>query len=397
MIMPLRKKPAFFLLFLLISFGSVTSILFTPGLPEISAYFGVSRHAAQMLLALFLIGITAGQLLYGPLANGCGRKKALYTGIILEITGALICALSARFLAFWLLSAACVFMALGASVGLIASFTLIADSHTEEESAAAVSHLMIAFAVMPGIGVAIGGFLAQHFGWQSCFYFLALYGMFLLYLVYQMEETVLSIDPGALKFSRIFYQYSRKLKNKQLLSGAALMGCTTAFAFIFSALSPFIAMQLMHLSPSQYGLWSLLPLTGIIIGSQLSAYFAKKLRSIHTVLLGIAIVISGTLAMLAAFILHHLIAIWLFLPFAIIYAGNALIFANASTLVMQSAQDKAGASAMMNFINMGIAAVSVLLIGLIPAQSSLLLPIVYVILAMLTLLLSMALRRNANS
>lgn len=265
------KKPSFLLLFLLISFGSVSAVLFTPALPQISVYFDISNSAAQLTITLFLVGYAVGQLLYGPLANGLGRKKALYIGIGLEIISSLICVLSASLHTFWLLVLARLMMALGASVGLKMSFTLVADCYTPEETTRVISNLMIAFAITPGLGVALGGFLTQHFGWQSCFYFLAFYGVFLFYLTYRMPETATVIDHNALKLSNIFYKYTRKLKNKQLLLGGSLMGCATAFVYLFAALAPFIAMQRMHLNPSEYGLWNLLPPIGIITGSTISA------------------------------------------------------------------------------------------------------------------------------
>lgn len=382
------KKPSFLILFLLISFGSVSAVLFTPALPQISHYFGVSNNAAQLTITLFLVGYALGQLLYGPLSNRYGRKIALYIGIIVEITACLLCILSGSLHAFWLLVAARLLMALGASVGLKMSFTLVADSFSPEQATRIISHLMIAFAITPGFGIAIGGFLSQQFGWESCFYLLGLYGLLLLYLSYRMPETATHFDYDALKLSNIAYKYKRKLKNSQLVMGAVLMGCATAFVYIFAALAPFIAMQLMQLNPSQYGLWNLLPPVGIIIGSQLSAYLVKKFSSMQAIFLGIGIMILGVIIMLATFVAHLLIPIWLFFPLVIIYIGLSFVFANASTCAMQAVTDKSSGSAMMNFINMGVATLCVLLLGLIKNQSSLVLPLIYGALIMFALFLS---------
>lgn len=377
------KRPTFILLFLLISFGSVSAVLFTPALPQISTYFGVTSSAAQLTVTLFLVGYALGQLIYGPLANGYGRKIALYIGISLEIISALICALSASFHAFWLLIVGRLFMALGASVGLKMSFTLVADCYSATDGTKIISHLMMAFAIAPGLGITLGGFLAQHLGWQSCFYFLAGYGALLLYLVYRMPETATLIDFNALKLSNIFYKYTHEFNNTPLILGGCLMGCATAFVYIFAALAPFVAMEQMHLNPSEYGLWNLLPPIGILVGSQFSAYLSKKMSVMRAIILGIVITLFGIALMFIAFALQMLFAIWLFLPLTIIYVGMSFIFANASALAMQNAQDKSTASAIMNFINMGIATVCVLSIGLIPTHSVLLLPVMYGILIIL--------------
>ena len=48
---------------------------------------------------------------------------------------------------------------------------------------------MLSFAVVPGVGIAIGGFLVEYLGWLSCFYFLFAYGVFALFLVLRLAET----------------------------------------------------------------------------------------------------------------------------------------------------------------------------------------------------------------
>lgn len=84
----------FFTLFLMISFASVNAVLFTPALPDITNYFAISEDVAQLTMTSFLLAYTFGQLLYGPLANGLGRKPSLYFGIGLQIISCGLCVLS---------------------------------------------------------------------------------------------------------------------------------------------------------------------------------------------------------------------------------------------------------------------------------------------------------------
>jgi DHA1 family bicyclomycin/chloramphenicol resistance-like MFS transporter len=59
------------------------------------------------------------------------------------------------------------------------------------------------------------------------------------------------------------------------------------------------------------------------------------------------------------------------------YCGLSLVFANVSTLAMSQTQDKAHGSAVMNFINMGMATIIVFGAGQF-VISSLLLPIIFI-------------------
>jgi DHA1 family bicyclomycin/chloramphenicol resistance-like MFS transporter len=373
----MNKQPALFTLILLVSFGSVGATLFTPGLPIIAHYFTVSTAQAQLTITLFLVGYAFGQLLYGALSNRFGRKPALYFGISLAILSTLICALAATLHSFALLVIARFFMALGASVGLKMTFTIIGDTYAHNQATKIISYLLLAFAITPGLGVSIGGFLVELINWQSCFYFFAAYGLLLFILCTRLPETSSNRDHSALRLKNILCNYSAQLKNSNLITCACLMGCGTATVYLFAAMAPFIALQILQLTPNQYGLFNLLPPLGMIAGSLLSAHWSQHKPANKVIAAGLSIAFLGVLVMLLAFIMHWLNFATLFLPVAIIYLGFSLVFANATALATSQAKDKANASAMINFINMGTSVLSVLVLGLIPSRSALILPIIY--------------------
>ena len=375
--MPNVKKPHFLLLFLLISFGSITAVTYTPALPEMVNFFGVSAKTMSLTMTIFLIGYACGQLLYGPLANRFGRKKALLMGVGLEVFASLLCVFSASLHSFWLLVWARLFMALGASVGLKMSFTLVADTHTEAESRKTIAYLMSAFAITPPLGIAIGGFLVEHFTWVSTFYFMAIYGAVLFLLVLGMRETALTFDRDALKPHKILHKYAATLWQAKLPVAALIVGCGTAFVYVFATLAPFLGIEKMGLSPSDYGLWCLLPSVGIIASSQVSVMLAERFNAYTTIMLGLGIMAVSVALMLFGFSTGAVSPFFLFIPQTIIYVGMGLVFSNASNIATASHDDKASGAAMLSFINMGTATLAVLSLGFIHTSSVLLLPLVY--------------------
>lgn len=154
------KATHFFTLLLMISFASVNAVLFTPALPDIAVFFGVSSGIAQHTMSWFLVGYTFGQLLYGPLANRFGRKPALYTGICLQIFSSLLCVFSGKLHLFSLLVLGRFLLALGSGVGLKMTFTLVYEYYTPEVARQKIAYLMLYFALMPGLGIALGGLLS---------------------------------------------------------------------------------------------------------------------------------------------------------------------------------------------------------------------------------------------
>jgi DHA1 family bicyclomycin/chloramphenicol resistance-like MFS transporter len=101
--MLIKKSPPFVTLLLLISFGAVSAVLFTPALPQIKNYFGISQVLAELTVSLFLAGYAIGQLPYGAISNRFGRKPALFFAIALTIVGTILCIFSANLNCFPLL------------------------------------------------------------------------------------------------------------------------------------------------------------------------------------------------------------------------------------------------------------------------------------------------------
>lgn len=376
---PAKPNLPFLTLILMISFASVNAVLFTPALPDIATFFGISDEIAQYTVSWFLIGYAVGQLLYGPLADRFGRKPALYIGIALQIVASIGCALSGLIESYPFLILCRFLVALGSGVGLKMTFTLVNECYEPKEASRKISYLMLAFAITPGLGVALGGVLNAHFGWISCFVAGAIYGVILLAFVAYLPKFENKKNRQALEWSHLSKAYLAQLKNRQLISGGLLMGASTCFVYVFAALAPFIAINIMHMSSQEYGTANILPSVGLVLGSLSSAYLVKKYPLNSLIKLGILICTVGTVLMLGSLGFSFPPLVALFVPMIIVYFGLSFILANASSIAMSLVSDKAHGSAMMSFINMGLATVVVLSLGWFSTKA-MLLPIIYFIL-----------------
>lgn len=371
------KLPIFTLL-LMISFASVNAVLFTPALPSIAKYFSISDNTAELTVMWFLVGYTLGQLIYGPIANRFGRKPALYIGISIQILSSFVCVLSGMIHEFSLLVVGRFLLALGSGVGLKMAFTLVNECYEPRIASQKISYLMLAFAITPGLSVAIGGVLNQYFGWMSCFYASAVYGFALFLLVTRLPETLTKLDLEAFEISHLLNAYAVQFKNSQLVAGGLLMGCCTCFVYAFAVLAPFIAINMFGMSSSQYGGANLLPPIGMFIGSILAAQLVKKYRLDYLIYFGILIAVIGSVIMLLGTIAKLSVLTIVFFPVIVVYFGICFILANASVIAMSSVSDKSHGSAVMSFLNMGLATGMVIGIGFIPIKT-ILLPSIYLI------------------
>jgi DHA1 family bicyclomycin/chloramphenicol resistance-like MFS transporter len=366
----------FFTLLLMISFAAFNAVLFTPALPAIANFFAISINTAQQTVTWFLIGYTLGQLVYGPLANRYGRRPALFIGIGLQVISSILCAFSGIIHHYWLLVLSIFLVALGSGVGLKMAFTLVNECYEPKVASQKIAYLMLAFAIAPGVSMALGGILTNHLGWMSCFYLGAIYGVILLFLVSRLPETQMTLDFDAFKIDHLISGYFNQFKNIQLVAGGILMGISTAFVYTFAAAAPFVAINLLGMNSQQYGIANILPPIGLIFGSLCSAQSAKKAPLQSLIGRGIIITSAGVILMIIAIFMTSAL-LSLFLPMFMIYFGLAFVIANASTIAMSQIDDKAHGSSVMNFINMAIATIAVLSLGLFHT-TTMTLPIMFI-------------------
>lgn len=373
----MKKKPSLLTLLLLMPFASIAAVLFTPALPAIAILFQISEGAAASAMSVFLVGYALGNLPYGPIAKRYGRKPAIYFGAALTIFSSLLIVAAGRYQLWNLFLIGRFLSALGSSVGMKIAFTIIGDAFEKEEATKTVSLATLAFAIAPGLSVALGGYLTVAFGWESCFYAIALYSALILALSFPLPETALQLDPHALNPSAIVSTYRQKFKNKTLVYCALILGCVTSLIYLFSTIAPFLVINGLHVSPEHYGLLNFIPPLGLIGGSFTSHWLSSRKPKREVIAKGALICTAILLIMLFLFLTFQF-SIWtLFIPITALYFGTSLIFNNASSLAMEHVKDKSNGSAIMGFINVSFAAIAVFIGESISSPSPIVLTLIF--------------------
>lgn len=83
---------------LLISLTAMSIDIMLPSLPQIGAAFGVAHaNETQQIITSYMLGLAAGQLVWGPLSDRFGRKFLLLLGLLVFVLGSLACLLAPTF------------------------------------------------------------------------------------------------------------------------------------------------------------------------------------------------------------------------------------------------------------------------------------------------------------
>ena len=136
----------------LILLGALTAIgplsidMYLPAFPQIERSLGGLPGSVELTLASFFIGLTFGQLFYGPLSDRFGRKKPLYAGLAIYTLASIGAAFAPSIPAL----IACRFLqGMGGCAGIIIPSAIVRDRTTARESARAFSLLMLVMGLAP--------------------------------------------------------------------------------------------------------------------------------------------------------------------------------------------------------------------------------------------------------
>ena len=166
-IKPLRK-PEFIALFSLMTALTALSIdLMLPALSEIGTALGVGdRRNTQMIISMFILGMVFGEIVFGPVSDAIGRKRAILIGLAVYALGAVL-AMTATTLDQ--IVAGRIIQGIGAAGPKIGSRALIRDLYKGEAMARIMSIILMIFMIVPMFAPAAGQIVLNVAGWRMLF------------------------------------------------------------------------------------------------------------------------------------------------------------------------------------------------------------------------------------
>jgi len=367
------EKKNFYLILilgLLTSIGPFSIDMYLPAFPDIAK--GLHTTVAQVTLSLssFFIGISAGQLLYGPLLERFGRKKPLYVGLCIYLLASLGCAFALSvnaLIAFRLLQA------LGGCVGMVAARAMVRDLFEVKENAKVFSMLMLVVAVSPIIAPTLGGYITSVLGWRYVFAMLIIVGVIILTGIYFLLPESKKADPNfSLRPLPLIKNFAGVIRHPQFYTYALTAAISAAGLYAYIAGSPYVFMEIFKVNEKQCGWIFALIAIGLISCSQINSLLLKNYSSeqIIKAALSCQSIIGASMALITFFGWNDLF-ITIFLIF-IFLCTQGFIFPNASALSLASFGHNAGsASALMGAIQMSIGAGTAGLVSLLQNHTAL--------------------------
>ncbi len=361
----MTKKKYFQLILIL---GSLTALgpfsidMYLPGFSGIAKDLNTTVANVSMTLSSYFIGISAGQLLYGPLLDRFGRKKPLFIGLLVYIAASLGCVFVTNIDTFIGLR---FIQAVGSCAATVASVSMVRDLFPVKDIPKVFSLLMLVVGLSPMLAPTIGGYVTADYGWHTVFFILMCMGIVILIAAQLvLPNTYLPDTSISLKPKAIITNFITILKEPQFYTYAFAGAIAFSGLFTYVAASPILFMDIFEVDAKTYGWIFAFMSLSFISASQLNSLLLRKFNS-EQMIFGALISQSIIAILFLILVINNVLGLYgtiamLFLFLACLGISNP----NTAGLTLAPFARNAGsASALMGAIQLGLGAFVSFLVG----------------------------------
>ena len=324
---------------------------YLPSIPALREYFVINPIEVQSTLTLYLFGFGVSQLIYGPLSDVYGRRKILIIGLSIFLLGNILCSIATT---KEMLFFARLLTGVGAGACGVLNRAIAADYFKGTTFAKAWSITSTSLVITLCLAPVIGGYIQEYWDWRGNFitstvYVFIVLGMIIKYL----PETNPEINLTQFNSRKILKDYQHVLANQTFIIGAVSYTLAFSGLIAYFQISPILFIENMHLTPSQYGWYSLIIATMYLFGGLIVNRYSEWVSTRKLLVFGIWLLILGGFLMFVAYQLHYVHIIAILIPASIFVIGARIVIPNAITNSMEEIQHlKGSSSALLGFIQM---------------------------------------------
>jgi DHA1 family bicyclomycin/chloramphenicol resistance-like MFS transporter len=333
-----RAVPPIWMLALAVSGANVGISLLSPAIPDLRADLLATADEAQLVLSGFLVMLGLGQLGAGTISDSIGRRPVMLCGALLfSLTG-----IGAMFApTIEILIGMRIFQGLGAAACMVMGRVIISDFYKREEAGKQLSTITMFQAVVPLLGFAFGGMLADLVGWRGAVGLMVLTATTVLIAASMLlQETRLERTPP-MAISRILRSYLTLLLTPKFITNAGTGAVLTAGFFAMGGFMPY-HFQRLGSSAFEFGLFFSATALGYLTGNSLNRTLGPRFGLDRAAFGGSVLSFVAMSMMLAA----GLTAIQPVISFCLFFYGvaNGLVIANVIIGAVRAAGPYSGAA-----------------------------------------------------
>ena len=332
------------LLAMLISIMPFSTDAYLPSLPQIALSLNTNIHHVEKSLSSFIFGVAVGQLVGGSLSDIHGRRKIALWGLAIYLCssmGLIFVQTVEQLLSLRMVQA------VGGGMASVVVGAIVRDNYRGKESAQMFALIGIILMGAPLIAPMLGSLLQSVGGWRSVFVFLFVYGLLVTWLSFRFLPFR---QPEAFSWAqlRVMAQHYGVVLRRYSAMGFLFYQAASFSAMIaFLTESPFVYMQLYHLSAYQYAVVFGCNVLMMMLCNRLTAWGLRHHWESRDLLkIGITIQVCANVLLFGIVLLMKMPPLSLLATLVVISVGTqGLIVANTQALFMSQFQPEVAGSA----------------------------------------------------
>lgn len=317
----------YLLLGALAAFPPLVTDMYLPALPIMTKEFDTTPSAVQMSLAACILGLAAGQLIFGPLSDKWGRKPLLKSALILFILATVASIFSPT---IDVLNICRFFQGLGGAGGVVLSRSVATDCYSGRELAKTLAVIGAINGIAPVTAPVIGGLFSEAIGWKGIFCILLAIGLLLYIVSIPFRESHQPEKRYTGSMSKLFTQAGELLGNAAYIRYVLIFGMANAVLFGYISSASFILQNDFGLSELMFGILFGINSMAIGCGSILSLKLKQIANASH---IGCAGMLACSMLQLCNYNLGFGFMGYEILVFLMLFAVG-MVFTSSTTLAM---------------------------------------------------------------
>lgn len=282
--------------------GPFSNDTLLPNFPFIEADFGEDPVRMQQVLTLYFVPFAVMMLMHGTLSDAYGRRRIILLGMGAYTLAATVGAVAQS---FEMLLFGRVLQGLSAGAGVVVGRAMVRDLYADQHAQRALAMVTIIFGIAPGLAPIIGGWIGHLWGWRAVFGFLSGLGALLFVSTYLwLPETLPAERRQPLSLGSVARGFVDALMSARFVLLVAAYAFNFAGFFIYIVSAPAFGFNILGLERTEF-VWIFGPaITGMILGSFISARLAGRLGPAATVVVAY-LLMGGWAAFNVIYHAHH--------------------------------------------------------------------------------------------
>ncbi|MEX2648031.1 MAG: multidrug effflux MFS transporter [Alphaproteobacteria bacterium] len=336
------------------SLGPLTINIFIPSMPGLARHFATDYATVQLTLTLYLIGIGAGQLVWGPVSDRWGRRPVMIVGLAVFTVGTLLCLAAGS---IETLIGGRIVQAVGGCAGLVMARAILRDVYERGRAASMLAYVTMGMVLAPMIAPTVGGYLDAWFGWRAAFALLLAIGAILLAAsVRSLAET----HRARVRFAGLgamLAGFAALLRRRVFCGFAFQISMGFCVYMTFLAAAPYIMLEGFGLTPEAMGPYFILVGGAYAFGNLVAGRISQRLGVERMISAGLVIQVVGVAAGLTLALAGWHDPLGLFAPVALSSIGQGFAIPNGTVGAVSVDPTRAGTAAgLAGFLTMAFGA-----------------------------------------